>query len=658
MTDWFRSRRASHGSKAPLNLEHLEDRVVPAITIDVNYSMDSSGFFRNHPAAVNVMDEAAKEMGERVSANLTAIAPSGVNSWTASFFSPATGALTSVVNLNVAANTIIVYVGAHSMGGGEVGYGATGGFSWSGYSNFGNTVNTRNWAGFTAADGGVWGGSIQFATNANWYFGLNPNALQSNQVDFYSVAIHELGHVLGAGTSPQWMSHVRGLSYYGAHSESVYGGPVPLASSSDLGEWANGLTYNGQQASEDPIIPFGTRVTWTALDEAALQDVGWNKGATVAPPVAPPVASPPVSPPPVASPPVSPPPVVSPPPASPPPVVSPPPASPPVVPPPPASPPVPVLATATAAGVATVVDVTYSNGASYSWNPFGSKFLGGASVTLADVTGDGVPDIIVASGPSGTTLPGTVQVYNGATRSLIASYTPLGGFGGGLDVAAGDVFGNGHTDIVVGVQSGGWPVVTILDGSTGATISQFVTYTTSFLGGIRVSVGDVNGDGSADVVVGPGTGAQGLPVEVYSGASIAAGTPELLATLDPFPSYTGALSVAVGNLSPGGDADIVVSTESSGQQFAVYSGAKIAGNTPPYLLFTQNAWATVDNSGVKVALVSDASDNGYDDLIVTDGTGAHTARYLDSEMTSSGWPTSEAEAFSAIPGVSSPVFVG
>ena len=62
---------------------------------------------------------------------------------------------------------------------------------------------------------------------------------------------------------------------------------------------------------------------------------------------------------------------------------------------------------------------------------------------------------------------------------------------------------------------------------------------------------------------------------MYSGASVKTGTstPTLLGSLNPFPQYTGVLYIAVGNLSAGGDADIVISTSGSGDQFAVYSGA-------------------------------------------------------------------------------------
>ena len=55
---------------------------------------------------------------------------------------------------------------------------------------------------------------------------------------------------------------------------------------------------------------------------------------------------------------------------------------------------------------------------------------------------------------------------------------------------------------------------------------------------------------------------------------------------------------------------------------------------------------------------SDSSNNGLDDLIVTDGTGSNTARYQASQFSSAGWATWEAEYFAAIPGINAPVHVG
>ena len=73
-------------------------------------------------------------------------------------------------------------------------------------------------------------------------------------------------------------------------------------------------------------------------------------------------------------------------------------------------------------------------------------------------------------------------------------------------VAAGDVNGDGRADIVTGPGAGGGPHVRIFSGATGAVLGEYFAYNAAFTGGVHVAVGDVNGDGTADVITGPGAG--------------------------------------------------------------------------------------------------------------------------------------------------------
>ena len=75
-------------------------------------------------------------------------------------------------------------------------------------------------------------------------------------------------------------------------------------------------------------------------------------------------------------------------------------------------------------------------------------------------------------------------------------------------------------------------------------------------------------------------------------------------------------------------------------------------------MFVENAQAVNSNSGIRVALVADSSGNGLDDLIITNGTGTKTARYLNSEFATSGWTTTDAELFTPLPGINSPIYLG
>ncbi len=76
------------------------------------------------------------------------------------------------------------------------------------------------------------------------------------------------------------------------------------------------------------------------------------------------------------------------------------------------------------------------------------------------------------------------------------------GFRGGIDVEAEDLGQDGIDEIIVGAGPGYQPAVRIFD-SGGNLIDSFMAYDANFRGGVNVAAGDLDGDGQAEIVTVP-----------------------------------------------------------------------------------------------------------------------------------------------------------
>ena len=83
------------------------------------------------------------------------------------------------------------------------------------------------------------------------------------------------------------------------------------------------------------------------------------------------------------------------------------------------------------------------------------------------------------------------------------AYNP--NFRGGVKVAVGNVDGNGLADIITVPQSSGGPHVRIFSRS-GRLISQFFARDKNERSGLNVAIGDVNGDGLQQIIITPWQG--------------------------------------------------------------------------------------------------------------------------------------------------------
>ncbi len=258
----------------------------------------------------------------------------------------------------------------------------------------------------------------------------------------------------------------------------------------------------------------------------------------------------------------------------------------------------------------------------FSFFAYDPSYLGGVRVASADVSGDGVPDIITAPGPH---APPNVRIFDGVTgeqlpgaRGSFYAYDPA--YLGGVLVAAGDVNNDGHADIITGVDQGVGPNVKVFSGADGSLLQSFFAYDQAFLGGVRVAAGDVNADGYADIITGAGSAAP--HVRVFSGADhtllrnfMAFNNPEFQ---DPHGSpdlpETGGIFVSSGDIDADGHDDVLVSRGDGLPQVRTFSGFSNA------LLHQYNAYDPGFLAGVRIGS-ADVNHDGYDDIISGPGFG-------------------------------------
>ncbi len=165
----------------------------------------------------------------------------------------------------------------------------------------------------------------------------------------------------------------------------------------------------------------------------------------------------------------------------------------------------------------------------------------GASLAIGDLNGDGVPDIAVSADsfdPNGGGTPwrGIVDIcygdHLGEVLPDLRLRSPVRTGSGRVKLACGDVNGDGYADVTMGedqADEGDGICTVFMGGDPMDTVPDLVIHGDSiwwlnFFFGCDVSIGDINGDGYADLAVGasgtqerPGGGSTGRVYVFYGG---------------------------------------------------------------------------------------------------------------------------------------------
>jgi hypothetical protein len=272
-----------------------------------------------------------------------------------------------------------------------------------------------------------------------------------------------------------------------------------------------------------------------------------------------------------------------------------------------------------------------------------NAYFGSCVATAGDVNGDGYSDVIVGARlfDNGQTNEGRAFVYLGSATGLSASAAwtaesnRANALFGESVATAGDVNGDGYSDVVVGArlfdndQPGEGRAFVYLGSATG--LSATVAWTAesdqvnAAFGWSVATAGDVNGDGYSDVVVGAigydnGQVDEGRAFVYLGSATGLSATVAWTAEGDQVGATFGRSVASAGDVNGDGYGDVIVGASGIGNSQSTDGRAFV------YLGSATGLSATVDwtaesghanaGFGVSVATAGDVNGDGYSDVIV------------------------------------------
>jgi len=267
------------------------------------------------------------------------------------------------------------------------------------------------------------------------------------------------------------------------------------------------------------------------------------------------------------------------------------------------------------------------------FDPFAWLSGYGATVAVGDLDGDGDVDIVAGTGP-GPDLPPVVRAYDlGGTHHAGSSFRPYGTSAWGVEVAAGDLDGDGRDEIVTGPGPGpvAGPHVRAFawDGSASTPVpgASYMAYGTPKYG-VKPACGDIDGDGIDEIVTGAGAGAvygphvrgwnlDGGPAQPMPGVSFFA-----------YDTLRWGVNVACGDLD-GDGIDEIVTGPGPGTMFGGHIRAwRVAGGVAsPLPSASLLAYPGDVRCGARVAC-ADIDGDGKDEIITAPGPGEDNPAHI------------------------------
>ncbi|MFH1597653.1 MAG: L,D-transpeptidase family protein [Patescibacteria group bacterium] len=244
-----------------------------------------------------------------------------------------------------------------------------------------------------------------------------------------------------------------------------------------------------------------------------------------------------------------------------------------------------------------------------SFKPFSSEFLGGADIALGDLGGDGIDEVVLGTGPGDSPYVKVLRA-DGTEINTFLAYGSF--FDRGITVTTCDLDNDNQEEIITGTRYGGGPQVRVFDGYGNLKFTPgFYAYDMKFRGGVNVACGDLDGDGYREIITAPGPSG-GPHIRVFNRYGEYLG-------VDFYPfedSFRGGISIAVANFDGGPEEELIAGRQSYGRsQIITFKTSPETYVIGDFVAFTDDFLGGVNLAG------GDIDHDGYDEVIATANAG-------------------------------------
>ncbi|MEO6951149.1 MAG: FG-GAP-like repeat-containing protein [Polyangia bacterium] len=282
--------------------------------------------------------------------------------------------------------------------------------------------------------------------------------------------------------------------------------------------------------------------------------------------------------------------------------------------------------------------ISGTNGTTYSpfweFRPMSRSSTDGPYGTFGkntDINGDGRSDVVVGDDavyPPAEQRMGDIHVHYGVTSGVAANAgtvvgggSATGGFAHSVSTL-GDVDGDGYADVLVGSEGEGKAyfykgsaqglVTTVARTLSSAATSPDLQFATHV-----AAAGDVNGDGYADALVGGSNSSNGAWV-FYGGPTGLPALPSATLTVPTGSTWFGTTLSGAGDINRDGYADILVGDFNAGKVYIYFGSATGIGATASQVLARPSGTGSF---GDALCGGADVNSDGYADIVVTSESG-------------------------------------